>query len=294
LYTDADIVLYARPLGDGGYASSTPPHAFPIERNLQGGENTLMDLGGDGKLDLVVTTPSRAGYYESGRDGKWEPYRSFASTPTDLHHPQRQMVDVTGDGLADLLLFEEDAVKVYPSKGKLGYEGPLRHPSESPLPVTSHPSAREAIRFADLFGDGGSHLVRIRNGSVECWPNLGYGRFGPVVEMANAPRFDSEMDASRLFLTDIDGSGATDLVYAHPAHVDIYRNESGNGFSDPVSIPLPRAWNDLSQISFADVLGNGAACLVFTSVNDDLSLDHQYYDFTGGLKPHLLPGLTTT
>lgn len=36
------------------------------------------------------------------------------------------------------------------------------------------------------------------------------------------------------------------------------------------------------------MLGNGAACLVFTSVTADLSLDHQYYDFTGKVKPHLL------
>jgi hypothetical protein len=288
LYTDADSVLYSRPLGDGEYASAATPHVFPIERNLQNGQNVLMDLGGEGKLDLVVTSPSRSGYYESSRDGNWEPYRSFASTPTDLLDPQRQMVDVTGDGLADLLLFEEDTVKVYPSKGKLGYGGPFRQQRESSLPITSNPSAREAIRFTDLFGDGGSHLVRIRNGSVECWPNLGYGRFGPKVEMTNAPRFESEMDASRLFLTDIDGSGTTDLVYAYPDHIDVYRNESGNRFSDPISVPLPCAWTDLSQISFADVLGNGTACLVFSSVSNDLRLDHQYYDFTGGVKPYLL------
>ena len=161
-------------------------------------------------------------------------------------------------------------------------------PVEDPLPVTAAASAREAIHFADLFGDSGQHLVRIRDGSVECWPNLGYGRFGPKVDIGNAPRFDGGMDASRLFLTDIDGSGTTDLVYTCPDSVHIYRNESGNRFSDKVSIPLPRAWNEPRQISFADVLGNGTACLVFTSVKDDLSLDHQYCDFTGGAKPHLL------
>lgn len=291
LYTDADAVLYARPLGDADFASHAAPHSFPIERDLQGGQSTLTDLGGEGKLDLVVTTPSRAGYYESGRNDTWEPYRSFPSIPTDLHDPERQMVDVTGDGLADLLLFMEDAVKFYPSRGKLGYGQPLIRSTESMLPVTSNSSAREAIHFTDLFGDGGSHLVRIRQGSVECWPNLGYGRFGSRVEMANAPRFDGELDVSRLFLTDIDGSGATDLVYAYPDHIDIYRNDSGNRFSDAVSIPLPRAWNDHTQISLADVLGNGTACLVFTSLNSDLSLDHQYYDFTEGVKPYLLTAI---
>jgi len=291
LCTDADSVLYSRPTGDGGYAAGAAPHTFPIERNLQSGEHALMDLSGDGALDLVVTSQSRAGYYASSRDGNWQPYNSFAAIPGELFHSQRQMVDVTGDGLADLLLFEEDQVKLYPSKGRLGYGVLQTGTVQSRLPVTSHPGASEAVRFADMFGDGGQHLVRIRNGSVTCWPSLGYGRFGAKVEIANAPCFGSEMDASRLFITDIDGSGTADLVYARHMHVDIYRNESGNRFSDPISIALPRSWHELSQISFADVLGNGTACLVFTSVNDDLSLDHQYCDFTAGIKPHMLTGI---
>ena len=292
LYTDADTVLYSRPMGDGSYAAASAAQAFPIDRDLQGPENVLMDLAGEGKLDLVVNTTSRAGYYASTRDGNWEPFRSFASVPTQLRDPHRQMVDVSGDGLADLLLFEADAVTVYPALGKLGYDRSFRQRTQTaPLPLTRQPSAREAIHFTDLFGDGGSHLVRIRDGSVECWPNLGHGRFGSKVEMANAPRFGGEFDASRLFLTDVDGSGTTDLVYAYADRVDIFRNENGNRFSAPISVRLPRRWNDLSQIGFADVLGNGSACLVFTSVNNELGLDHQYYDFTGGVKPYLLTGV---
>jgi hypothetical protein len=38
-----------------------------------------------------------------------------------------------------------------------------------------------------MFGSGMQHLVRITNGSVECWPNLGYGRFGKRVQFENAP-----------------------------------------------------------------------------------------------------------
>ena len=294
LYADDKAVLYWRPQGDGRFAPSAVPNPFPIERNLQNASYTLTDLEGNGILDFVVETPTRSGYYESHHDGSWEPFRSFAAAPTELLHPQRQMVDVTGDGRPDLLLFEGDAVKVYPSKGKGGYDPLQKQSAQSVLPVTSYPSECEVVHFADMFGDGGMHPVRIKNGSVECWPNLGYGRFGPKVELANAPRFDNEMDAKCLFLTDIDGSGATDLVYAHPTHdgaparVDVYRNLSGNGFSEPESITLPHPFTDLSQINFADVLGNGTACLVFTSLNDDRSLAHEYVDFTGGVKPHLL------
>ena len=291
LHTDDEVVLYSRPAGEGNYDSFITPQAFPIERDVGKAGRELLDLDGGGKLDLVVTTAANSGYYESTATGGWEPFRAFASTPTELRHPQRQMVDVTGDGLADLVLFEEGTVKFYPSEGKHGYSAPRSRKTEAPLPVTSNPDARELIRFTDVFGDGGNHLVRIRSGSVECWPNLGYGSFGTKVEVANAPHFEKEFDASRLFLTDIDGSGTTDLVYARSDRVDIYFNQSGNAFSDAVPLPLPAAWSDLGQISFADVLGSGSACLVLTALTDDLTLDHRYYDFAQGIKPHLLTGV---
>ena len=147
LYSDDATVLYWRPKGEGQFSPPMTPNAFPIERNLQNGEYALMDLGGDGKLDLVVTEPGRSGFYECHPDGSWDSYQSLASAPTDLNHPHKEMADVTGDGFADLLIFEADAVKVYPSKGKEGYGPALRQTTENQLPVTTHPYAEEAIRL---------------------------------------------------------------------------------------------------------------------------------------------------
>ena len=50
--------------------------------------------------------------------------------------------------------------------------------------------------------------MRIRNGEVCYWPNLGYGRFGAKVTMDNAPWFDhpDQFDQKRIRLADIDGS----------------------------------------------------------------------------------------
>jgi hypothetical protein len=73
----------------------------------------------------------------------------------------------------------------------------------------------QTLVLADMSGDGLTDLVRIRNGEVCWWPNLGYGRFGRKVSLANAPRFDApdHFDPARLRLADIDGSGPTDLIY---------------------------------------------------------------------------------
>ena len=66
-----------------------------------------------------------------------------------------------------------------------------------------------------MTGDGLSDLVRIRNGEVCYWPNLGYGRFGAKVTMDHAPWFDDAdlFDQRRIRLADTDGSGTTDILY---------------------------------------------------------------------------------
>ncbi len=288
LYSDDQATLYWRAQGGGHYALPSAPARFPIDRDLQSGRFALMDLDGDGNLDLVKQAPTGSGYFQSHPNGTWDPFQTFATYPLDMFEQDRQMIDTTGDGLADLVLFEVNGVKVYPSLGKLGFAPPTVQRRAADLPITSHTSATEAVRFADMFGDGGSHIVRIRNGSVECWPHLGYGRFGDRIEFANAPHFDHPFDAARLFLTDLDGSGTADLIYACYDHLEIYRNQSGNGFGEREILYLPRPYDSINQIRFADVLGNGVACLVLTSRGADLSLRHDYFDFAGGTKPHLL------
>jgi Salmonella virulence plasmid 65kDa B protein len=47
-----------------------------------------------------------------------------------------------------------------------------------------------AVYLADMCGDDLADLVRIRNGEVCYWPNLGYGRFGAKVGMDGSPWLD--------------------------------------------------------------------------------------------------------
>jgi hypothetical protein len=61
-----------------------------------------------------------------------------------------------------------------------------------PRILFSDPS--ESIHLSDFSGDGLVDIVRIRNGDICYWPNLGYGRFGPKVVMENAPIFSKTHD----------------------------------------------------------------------------------------------------
>ncbi|MFL5587805.1 MAG: SpvB/TcaC N-terminal domain-containing protein [Ktedonobacteraceae bacterium] len=295
LYSDGRATLYWEPEGrenDQGtdvtvrYASPQAPHTLPIEANNQLINQQLMDLTGEGQLDLVVSTAGGAGYYEANADHSWTAFRTFPDFPTDFSNPDNHLVDVTGDGLADILLLEDEWIRVYPSLGERGFGPAFTCERESGVPLPRPGAVNEVLHFADMFGSGMQHLVRITNGSVECWPNLGYGRFGKRVLFENVPRFGEDLDASRLFLADLDGSGTADVIYVHPDRLEIFFNHSGNAFSDPLSLPLPAAWDRINQIEFADVHGSGTTCCVLS--DNHAQPRHWCYDFSGGQKPYLL------
>lgn len=290
LYSDSSTTFYMKPKGGGRYGYPEPPVEFPIERDLKSGRYTLTSLGGSGKLDLVVETPERSGYYEANTDGTWQQYRDFKYAPLDLSNESSEMVDMNGDGISDLLVLEDGRLRFYPSLKKDGFGPPgtaciTGGPGEE-FPVSNHGSRNEVLAFADMFGDGLLHRVRITNGMVECWPNMGYGRFGKRIVFGNAPRFGDALNASRLFLADTDGSGAMDIVYAYADRVEVFINNGGNSFREPISISLPAVYDELCQISFADVKGSGSQCMVFSRIGAEVK--YFCYDFTGGLKPYLL------
>jgi hypothetical protein len=64
----------------------------------------------------------------------------------------------------------------------------LRVPKEHG-PAIVPADAAQSIFLVDMTGDGLTDIVRIRNGEVCYWPNLGYGRFGPKVATDGAAVF---------------------------------------------------------------------------------------------------------
>src|SRR4029077_1413572 len=136
----------------------------------------------------------------------------------DWQNPNLKFIDLTGDGFPDLLLSEDNAFWWHTSFAAQGFGPAQRVPQaldEERGPKLVFADGTESIFLADLSGDGLTDLVRVRNGEVCYWPNLGYGRFGTKVNMDKAPLFDRPdlFDGRRIQLADIDGSGTADIVY---------------------------------------------------------------------------------
>ena len=295
LTEQADAWYYKRNLGDGTFGSLEDVTPKPSLAALSGGRQQLLDLAGEGHLDLVQYDGPMAGFYERNSDGDWESFTRFKSIPNiNTKDPNVRFVDITGNGHPDILISEDTVFTWYESLAKDGFAPARRSPKswdeeQGPRLVFSDPT--QSIFLADMAGDGLSDIVRIRYCEVCYWPNLGYGRFGARVAMGNAPVLESPdlFDPRRVHLADIDGSGNTDIMYVDDDGISLYFNQSGNFWSAAQRLShFPRV-DSLTSIAAMDLLGNGTACLVWSSpLASDARRPMRYIDLMGGQKPHLL------
>ena len=269
--------------------------AQPSLASLMGGRQQFLDLAGDGQLDLVQFDKPLPGFYERGSNEDWLQFIPFQSIPDiDWDNPQLKFIDLTGDGHADVMIAEDQVFTWYPSLAEAGFGPAERVPkslNEEKGPRLVFDDTSQSIYLADMSGDGLTDLVRIRNGEVCYWPNLGYGRFGAKVSMDNAPLLDQPelFDQRRIRLADVDGSGVTDLLYFASDGARIYFNQSGNRWDDVRALSQFPPVDELASVNALDLLGTGTACLVWSSSLPSTARQPlRYVDLMGGQKPHLL------
>lgn len=287
----ADVALVAK-LGPVDLVWSTP------RATINGSRTQFLDLTGDGVVDLVQMQDQMAGSYK--RDisevSGWAPFLPFQYWPTvNTSDPNLNFIDLTGDGLADILITRDDALIWYPSLAEMGYGSSVRRSvflDEEKGPRLMFADGTDSIYLADMTGDGMADIVRIRSGEICYWPNCGYGNFGSKVAMDDAPFFDYAdfFSQRRIRLVDIDGSGACDIIYLGLQQSAVYYNQAGNSWSaaHPISPSFP-CTDALASVQAVDLLGNGTACLVWSSpLPGHSQRPMRYIDLMGGQKPHLL------
>ncbi len=265
---------YKRNKGGGQLAPPRELRSVPSPAELGSGA-LLTDLTGGGQLDLVKYSPPRPGYFTRTQEGGWQPFATFAALPNiDWNDPNLRFLDINDDGHLDVLITEHNAIVLYRSRGKEGFEPAVfaRKPrDENQGPAVVFADGTETFFLADMSGDGLVDIARIRNGEVCYWPILGHRegeiRIGRKVTFENSPRFDApdQFDPKRIRFADIDGSGTSDILYLARDGVAIYLNQSGNALSERKLISSLPPVDSASSLSVVDLLGQGSSCLVWSS-----------------------------
>ncbi|WP_223518972.1 SpvB/TcaC N-terminal domain-containing protein [Pseudomonas sp. GL-B-19] len=295
LYQEGNDWRYRAPIrGTQGpdAVSYAPWQSLPQLPSLlpEGSERkALVDLMGTGRLNWLIAQPGLAGYFTLNPDQRWSHFVPSPAFPTEFLHPSAQMADLMGTGLPDLALIGPKSVRLYANQREQGYGTgqDVAHDGDDRLPMQSGDQA-SIVAFSDVLGSGQQHLVQIRYNQLTCWPNLGRGAFGEPLVLAQLPFDEHTFNPSRVFLADLDGSGAADLIYAESERFLIFLNQSGNGFSRvPLILPMPVGvrFDQLDQVNFADLSGTGTTSLVLTVTHT--KPQHWHYNFAA-TKPYLL------
>jgi RHS repeat-associated protein len=289
--------FYKRNLGRGTFEAARPVSPRPSFSGLADGTLAIADVEGDGRQAAVKLDGVPRGFFRAVAEGEWEPFRAFRRVPNrSPASPNARWIDLDGDGRPELVVDEDDAFAWYASEGGDGFAAAhfaRKAFDEERGPAVVFADAAQSIFLADFNGDGLADVVRIRNGDIAYWPNLGYGRFGPKVSTTGAPLLDhpERFDPRLVRLADVDGSGTADLVYLGHDAIRVWSNLGGNAWSAaPVTIdPFPPTDAAATDVQVLDFLGEGTACVVWSSARPgEAAAPLRYVDLMAGKKPHVL------
>jgi RHS repeat-associated protein len=286
---------YWRNRGGGQFDPPRTLSYAPAGVNLGDPGVQLADFDGDGRPDLLVSSPTRTGYWPLASDGGFDPagYVAVTEAPTvSLSDPLVRLIDLNGDGITDALRTGDSFELFYSASGA----------TFSQVQVVARGGDVPGVTFgdprvflADMTGDGLTDMVLAHDGNVSYWPYQGYGSWGAQVVMHDPPHFadaasysGTGFDPARLLLGDVDGDGCADLLYIGDHDVTVWVNQAGNGFAAPVAIRgTPPAAG--ASLRLADMMGSGTSGVLWTyNLGSVAGSSYKFLDLTGGTKPYLL------
>ncbi|MCC6528611.1 MAG: toxin, partial [Polyangiaceae bacterium] len=298
---------YKRNLGEGRLGGATalavtpammrtagPAGAGPGSGGAAQAGSQFLDVTGSGRPALVTLERPVRGYFPREEGDKFGAFRPFVELPNiDWRDPSLRFIDLDGDGFADVLMSGDHVYTWWRFERGRGYGEPRQAPrftDERRGPSLVFREPEQTVFLADMTGDGLTDLVRIKNGSVCYWPNLGHGRFGAMVSMGSAPVMapSNLYQPARVRLADVDGTGTADLVYLGQDGVRVWMNQAGNSFAPAQRLAVVPDADAIGTVDVVDVLGSGTACLVWASASPGRAPHLRYVDLLLGQKPHLL------
>lgn len=135
-----------------------------------------------------------------------------------------QLADMNGDRLQDVVYLQATAaakrvVWYWPNKGNgrfasqviMSQVGAGGQAAELDLGSPLGTGTNDTLKISDLNGDGLSDLVKIENGAMRLWVNLGGDTWSLRSDIVGVPEYDAANTSLRV--ADMNGNGSQDIVY---------------------------------------------------------------------------------
>ena len=222
LWSDTSAGIYVVPgVGDGTFDFN--------RRQYTGGQTPfnwswrqVIDVNGDGIPDLVLWSDTSSGIYTILGDGKGGfdfNTRNYSGGQTPFNWQWRQVVDVNGDGIPDLVLWSDTSSGIYTilGDGKGGFDFNTRNYTGGQTPFNW-----PWWQVMDVNGDGIPDLVMWSDTSSGIYTILGDGKGGFDFNTRNYTGGQTPFNWSSRQLVDINGDGIPDLVLWSDTSSGIY------------------------------------------------------------------------
>ena len=117
-----DNWYYQESLGGGAFERAQLVWSKPSLPGLNDASLEIRDLGSDGRKQVVIQTAAIAGYTSSTRDLTYRPFRPFPRTSSfSARGRRRKVIDLNGDGKADIAITHDDRLVWLEGAGRDGY-----------------------------------------------------------------------------------------------------------------------------------------------------------------------------
>jgi len=243
--TNVDVLF-----GNGDGTFRTGPTSAT---GMPGGTFAIVDLNGDGKMDLVRagglntsnSSPWGIGVCFGNGDGTFQPavtYQAGRDSATSFI----VLGDFNGDGVLDAVTVGTKGVWLFPGTGNGTFGAAVFTP-------VSHIGGTD-VAAADFNKDGKLDLVVTTKTAVAVLFGNGDGTFQAPVTLA------TPAEPGWIALSDINSDGYMDIAVTMGTsnEVSLFLNNQAGGFSTPTPVDMPGVWH----IAFADVTGDGIPDLI--------------------------------
>jgi RHS repeat-associated protein len=213
----------------------------------------------------TATLPKVSFTYADFDPSRWrvDPLRSEIAPPAG-EDPATQWVDLTGDGLPDVLSVSERTL-LWRNRG----DGWLEGPSVIDVVPAQLTLRRANVAFADLNGDGRVDLFAVDQPLQLAYTADGKGGFA-ADPMIFRDRPTLRLASADTRLTDLDGDGVTDLLCTGLQSFLLFDHVPGRGWQEPAAVPRVHDLERFPDVTvadrgvmLADVTGDGLSDVLF-------------------------------